>query len=103
MSPLIRILVAASAVGLTSVGANARVLTGQGAKAYCTRLTNVYQHYVGSPDFKAEFNRDAIAGAAVAECKEGHPAIGIPVLELKLEDAKMPLPPPPPDLAQAVR
>jgi len=103
MSPLAKFLVTATVVSLAPVASNARAYTVDDAKEYCARLTNAYKHFVGSPDFSGEQNRDAIGGDAVAECNQGHYAKGIPVLEQKVANAKMPLPARPRDLAEAVR
>jgi hypothetical protein len=60
--------------------------------AYCERLYDLHDRYVvrlkpgGSP------MRDGMADLAVDRCRNGRFADGIPVLETKLQQAKIPLP-----------
>jgi len=60
--------------------------------AYCERLYEMHDRYVvrlkpgGSP------MRDGMADLAVDRCRNGRLAEGIPVLETKLQQAKIPLP-----------
>jgi hypothetical protein len=96
MSPFVKALVATSAVVLVPVASHAREFTPEAARAYCTHLTSAYTRYAGSPEFAAYFGKDVYGGVAVAECKEGHPEVGIPILEWKLRGADIPIPPPAP-------
>jgi hypothetical protein len=55
--------------------------------AYCAALSASYRRNVSNS------NSDAIAGDAMAQCQAGNTAVGIPVLERILRDAKVTLPP----------
>jgi hypothetical protein len=72
----------------------------QGA-AYCTTLGQTYAEYVGSVgaylggDFRGGEAADLDARVAIANCQDGNYASGIPVLQQKLRDARVPVPPPP--------
>jgi hypothetical protein len=72
----------------------------QGA-AYCTKLAQTYGEYVGSfggylgGDFRGGEAADLDARVAIANCQDGNYAAGIPVLQEKLRDAKVTVPPPP--------
>jgi hypothetical protein len=55
--------------------------------AYCAALSASYRRNVSNS------NADAIAGDAMAQCQAGNTAVGIPVLERILRDAKVTLPP----------
>ena len=62
--------------------------------SYCNALIAKYQSYVS----KVEFSRTPQPGGldgqvAVAQCRAGDTAAGIPVLERKLRDARIDLPP----------
>jgi hypothetical protein len=73
----------------------------QGA-AYCNTLTQLYGEYVGTiganlgGTFTGGEGADIDARVAIAQCQEGNTAAGIPVLQRKLRDAKVTVPPPPP-------
>ena len=59
--------------------------------AYCSALTERYQTYVHN----SSTNRNPPspdAESAIAQCKAGNTAAGIPVLERKLRDARVDLP-----------
>lgn len=72
----------------------------QGA-AYCTKLGQTYAEYVGSVggylggDFLGGEGADLDARVAIANCQDGNYAAGIPVLQEKLRDARVTVPPPP--------
>jgi hypothetical protein len=72
----------------------------QGA-AYCTKLAQTYGEYVGSfggylgGDSRGGEAADLDARVAIANCQDGNYAAGIPVLQEKLRDAKVTVPPPP--------
>ena len=72
----------------------------QGA-AYCSRLGQTYAEYVGSVggylggNFRGGASADLDARVAIANCQDGNYAAGIPVLQEKLRDNKVPVPPPP--------
>ena len=63
--------------------------------AYCAKLSQIYQRYVGanaSSPSMAGSTPDVAGGEAVAKCREGDAKASIPTLECLLEDADMPLP-----------
>lgn len=76
-------------------------MTAAQAAAYCTRLARTYDEYVGSigPGLGGFANTSAPADidtkVAIASCQEGNYAAGIPVLQQKLRDARVAVPPPP--------
>jgi hypothetical protein len=60
---------------------------GQSADAkYCEALSMKYREV-------SSFQSDSVEAVAMAKCKAGDTAAGIPVLEKALKDAKVPLPP----------
>lgn len=72
----------------------------QGA-AYCSSLAQAYTRYVGSvggylggTSLGGE-PADLDARVAIANCQDGNYASGIPVLQQKLRDARVTVPPPP--------
>ena len=76
-------------------------MTAAEAAAYCTRLARTYDEYVGS--IGPALGGNATGGApadldtkvAIASCQDGNYAAGIPVLQQKLRDARVAVPPPP--------
>lgn len=57
---------------------------------YCVALSDTYSRYVVAT---TETPRANAAGAyAKATCKQHQPLAGIPILEAKLDDARVPLP-----------
>jgi hypothetical protein len=54
--------------------------------AYCRAMSALYRRNVSNS------NSDAVAGDALAKCEAGQTAVGIPVLERLLTDAKVTLP-----------
>jgi hypothetical protein len=63
--------------------------------AYCKRLVDVYERYIGRNEFSTnrEFGRSSLEGdAASNQCSQGNPA-GIPVLERVLRNNGYSLPP----------
>jgi len=72
----------------------------QGA-AYCSKLAQTYGEYVGSfggylgGDSRGGEAADLDARVAIANCQDGNYASGIPVLQEKLRDARVTVPPPP--------
>jgi hypothetical protein len=72
----------------------------QGA-AYCSKLAQTYGEYVGSfggylgGDSRGGEAADLDARVAIANCQDGNYASGIPVLQQKLRDARVTVPPPP--------
>ena len=63
--------------------------------AYCSALAAKYQAYLGSSASGKHvgLDQDAAAKLAIDQCKTGDTNSGIPVLEGKLRDAKIDLPP----------
>ena len=55
--------------------------------AYCRTMSAMYRRNISNS------NSDSVAGDALAKCEAGQTAVGIPVLERLLTDAKMTLPP----------
>ncbi|NDH60954.1 MAG: hypothetical protein EBY18_04710 [Alphaproteobacteria bacterium] len=68
--------------------------------AYCTQLATLYSIYVGDTGedlgttYSGDEQADIRARVAIAECEEGNTAKGIPTLQNRLRDAKVPVPPP---------
>ena len=90
MNIMQRLLLIATAVVLTSpafaqASADAR---------YCDRLIGLYRTYVNNPeDPRPAFQSPHAAHeTAIANCKAGNTAAGIPVLEKALRDNKLTLP-----------
>ena len=97
------LLFAACAVGLaagcTATGVDRPTAARPGDLAYCQKLVDLYTTYVGSVGGALGGNVDrgspADLGAmvAIAQCQEGNTAPAIPVLEQKLRNAKVTVPP----------
>ena len=76
-------------------------MTAAQAGAYCSRLAQMYGEYVGSvggylggvPTGGEAADLDT--RVAIANCQDGNYAAGIPVLQQKLRDARVTVPPPP--------
>ena len=95
--------VAASAsllAGACTTTGTAPVKSAQpGDLAYCQRLVAQYTTYVGSVGGTLGGNRDGGATAdldakvAIAQCQEGNTGPAIPMLERKLRDARVAVPP----------
>jgi hypothetical protein len=72
----------------------------QGA-AYCSKLSQTYAEYVGTVGgylggaTTGGEAADLDARVAIAQCQDGNYASGIPVLQQKLRDAQVTVPPPP--------
>ena len=84
----------------TAGGPPPGMTAAQGA-AYCSTLANAYGEYVANVGGYLGGNAtggekaDIDARVAIAQCQEGETAAAIPVLQQKLRDAKVPVPPPP--------
>ena len=71
------------------------------AAAYCSRLALTYDTYVGSIGgglggfANTSAPADIDTKVAIASCQDGNYAAGIPVLQQKLRDARVTVPPPP--------
>ena len=76
-------------------------MTAAQAAAYCTRLARTYDEFVGSIGPALGGNAtggqpaDLDTKVAIASCQDGNYAAGIPVLQQKLRDARVAVPPPP--------
>jgi hypothetical protein len=76
-------------------------LTAAQAGAYCSRLAQLYGEYVASVGgylggvATGGEAADLDARVAIANCQDGNYASGIPVLQEKLRDARVTVPPPP--------
>ncbi len=76
-------------------------MTAAQAAAYCTRLARTYDEFVGSIGPALGGNAtggqpaDLDTKVAIASCQGGNYAAGIPVLQQKLRDARVAVPPPP--------
>ena len=104
MRTSITLLIVASgallAVACTETGGGSRPTSAQpGDVAYCQRLTTQYTTYVGSVGGKLGGSSDRGSPAdleakvAIAQCQEGNPGPAIPVLEQKLRNARVAVPP----------
>jgi hypothetical protein len=75
---------------LIPVGASAQMSDAD----YCKALTQKYEVYISNISVGRSPTPGAIDGTiAIDKCKSGNTAAGIPVLEKKLRDAKVDLPP----------
>ncbi len=59
---------------------------------YCRRLTARYEAFIENMNGHSQQPGGLDGQVAVEQCKEGNTAAGIPVLERKLQDAKVGLP-----------
>jgi hypothetical protein len=72
-----------------------------GDAAYCQSLVNLYTAYAGTVggslggDTRGGEPADLDASVAIAQCQEGNPGPAIPVLEQKLHDNRVAVPPRP--------
>jgi hypothetical protein len=86
--------------GLQTAVSPAGMTASQGA-AYCSTLAQTYAEYVGTVppwlggNFSGGEEADLGARVAIAQCQDGNYAGGIPTLQQKLRDARVPVPPPP--------
>ena len=75
-------------------------MTAAQSAAYCSRLAQAYAEYVGTVggylggDTTGGMAADLDARVAIASCQDGNYASGIPVLQQKLRDARVAVPPP---------
>ncbi len=61
---------------------------------YCKALTQKYEAYISNMSVGRSPGPGTVDGSvAIAQCKDGNTAAGIPVLERKLRDARIDLPP----------
>jgi hypothetical protein len=61
---------------------------------YCKALTQKYETYVSNMSVGRSAGSGTIdASVAISQCRDGNTASGIPVLEKRLRDARIDLPP----------
>ncbi|MBX3500312.1 MAG: hypothetical protein KF889_12765 [Alphaproteobacteria bacterium] len=60
--------------------------------AYCEQLFDMHGRYVAYPTRRGGTVRDGMADLAVDRCRNGRFAEGIPILEVKLQRVRIPLP-----------
>ena len=68
----------------------------QGEMAYCQALASTYEHYIGRSEASPykDVRRGSLDGqVAASQCVPGRTAEAIPVLEQKLRNGKLNLPP----------
>lgn len=91
-----RLLIAA-ALGLSLLACTQQQPTSSPQDlAYCAKLSELYQRYVGANPASSRMDGvapDVAGGEAVAKCREGDAGASIPTLERLLRDADMTLPP----------
>jgi hypothetical protein len=86
--------------GMQAAVAPPGMTAAQGA-AYCSKLSQTYAEYVGTVGgylggaTSGGQAADLDARVAIAQCQDGNYASGIPVLQQKLRDARVTVPPPP--------
>ena len=76
-------------VPLLSFGASAQTTDMD----YCKALSQKYETYISNMQSIARRAQAPVGSVAIAQCKAGNTAAGIPVLERKLRDARIDLPP----------
>jgi hypothetical protein len=75
---------------LLPLGASAQT----GDAGYCRALSQKYEAYISSKTTGRTPGQGTVDGSvAIEQCKAGDTAAGIPVLEQKLRDARIDLPP----------
>jgi hypothetical protein len=80
----------AAVAALLPLGASAQTSDAD----YCKALTQKYETYVSNMSVGRSAGSGTIdASVAISQCKDGKTASGIPVLEQKLRDARIDLPP----------
>jgi hypothetical protein len=89
----------AGACTATDSRATSATAARPGDAAYCQSLVNLYTTYAGSVggslggDTRGGEPADLDAKVAIAQCQEGNPGPAIPVLEGKLHDNRVAVPP----------
>ena len=90
----------AGACTATGDGTQSATTARPGDAAYCQSLVDTYTTYVGSVGGSLGGNTttrgaraDLDAKVAIAQCQEGNTGPAIPVLEQKLRDARVDVPP----------
>ena len=91
----------AGACTATNGGAQFATAARPGDAAYCQSLVNLYTAYTGTVggslggDTTGGEPADLDASVAIAQCQEGNPGPAIPVLQQKLRDSRVAVPPRP--------
>lgn len=76
-------------------------MTAAQGLAYCTTLATLYSEYVGDTGddlgttYSGGEEADLRARYAIAACEDGNTGAGIPILQHRLRDARVSVPPPP--------
>jgi hypothetical protein len=91
----------AGACSATNGGAQFATTARPGDAAYCQSLVKLYTTYTGTVGGSLGGNTtggepaDLDASVAIAQCQEGNPGPAIPVLQQKLRDSRVAVPPRP--------
>ena len=91
-----RILAACIAAAIALPAAAFAQSPQQGEIAYCQALASIYVHYIGRSEASPydDLRRGSLDGqVAASQCVPGRTAQAIPVLEQKLRNGKVTLPP----------
>lgn len=92
-----RIQVSTMAVFGLFIAAPALAQSSAVDQRYCAALVDLYVRYVGSSEFSSDtpgrFRTDPEARLAIYRCEQGDAAFAIPVLEQRLRNARVSLPP----------
>ncbi|MEI6201730.1 MAG: hypothetical protein WCP68_07250 [Enhydrobacter sp.] len=90
MRTMQRLLLLAAGVTLSSAASAQSAADAR----YCERLVGLYRTYVNNPEDPKPAFQSPVASHenAIASCKAGNTAVGIPVLEQVLRDNKFTLP-----------
>jgi uncharacterized protein (UPF0147 family) len=80
---------------MAALPADAQKRVSSAEQQYCEALSDLYMRYVGNPETEPRNVRrnDAEAEEALSQCRHGNAAASIPVLERKLADNRITLPP----------
>jgi len=100
---LITAIVSLTAGACTATNGDAQFATAARPSdaAYCRSLVNLYKAYTGTVggslggDTRGGEPADLDASVAIAQCQEGNPGPAIPVLQQKLRDSRVTVPPRP--------
>lgn len=91
-----RILTGCIVAAVSALPATAFAQSPQGEIAYCQALAATYVHYIGRSEASPynDVRRGSLDGqVAASQCVPGRTAEAIPVLEQKLRNGKVTLPP----------
>ena len=90
MKNMQRLLLVAAAITLSSAASAQNAADAR----YCNKLVGLYRTYVNNPEDPKPSFQSPVASheSAIANCKAGNTAAGIPVLEQVLRDNKFTLP-----------